>query len=58
MIANREDNKEKFELWYGNERYRTKDLEEYVRFLKNLLDEILYRVAHICKDIRKLEGRE
>ncbi len=58
MINKREDNKDKFELWYGTHKYRTKSLEQYVDFLKNLLDEILYYLAHICRDIRRLEGRQ
>ncbi len=58
MISKRVDNKDKFEVWYGTHRYMTKDLKQYVEFLKNLLDEILYCLAHVCRDIRRLEARE
>ncbi len=58
MINARQDSKDKFELWYGTHKYRTKSLEQYIFFLKNLLDEILLCLAHVCKDIRKLENRE
>ncbi len=58
MISDRQDNKDKFELWYGTHKYRTKSLEQYVVFLKCLLDETLYYLAHVCRDIRRLEDRE
>lgn len=57
-MAEREELKDLFDVWYGDGRYRTKSLSEYIVFLKNLLDEILYLMAHICRDIRRLEGRE
>jgi hypothetical protein len=57
-MRTREENKDNFDVWYGNHRYRTKDLKEYVIFLKHLLDEILYYLAYVCRDIRRLEGRE
>jgi hypothetical protein len=57
-MRTREENKDNFDVWYGDHRYRTKDLKEYVVFLKHLLDEILYYLAYVCRDIRRLEGRE
>jgi len=57
-MRTREQNKENFDTWYGDHRYRTKDLKEYVEFLKRLLDEMLYYLAYVCRDIRRLEGRE
>lgn len=57
-MINRDELKEQFEIWYGNDKYRTKSINEYVEFLKKLLDEILYCLAHVCRDIRILEGRQ
>lgn len=53
----REGNKENLDIWYGDHRFRTKNLKEYVEFQKNLLDEILVGIAHVCGDIAKIEQR-
>ncbi len=58
LEKDREQEKDKVDLWYGTHRYRTKDLKEYVVFLTNLLREIIYNLAFICRDIRVLEGRQ
>jgi hypothetical protein len=57
-MIDRQELKDKFQKWYGDDRFRTKSLPEYVEFLKRLLDEILYYLAHVCRDIRRLERRE
>jgi len=57
METDRLKNKELFDTWYGDDRFRSKSPAEYVEFLKNLLDEMLVHIAHLCRDIRKLEGR-
>lgn len=57
MSKDSREHKEDFDLWYGTHRFRTKNLNEYIRFLKNLLDEILLVLAYICRDIRNLENK-
>jgi hypothetical protein len=53
----REKNNENLEVWYGEYKYKTKDLKEYITFLTLLMDEVLIAIAHVCKDTRELEGR-
>lgn len=53
----RKENNDNLDIWYGCHRYRTKDLKEYAEFLTLLLDEVLIAIAHVCRDIRELEGR-
>ncbi len=58
MVTDRTENKELFEIWYGEHKFRTKNLKEYLLFMNFLFDEILLRLAHLCKGFRQLEGRE
>ena len=53
----RKGNNENLDVWYGCHRYRTKSLKEYIEYLTFLLDEVLIATAHVCRDIRVLEGR-
>lgn len=57
VSRNRKENNDNLDVWYGSHRYRTKSLEEYVSFLTLLMDEVLAAIAHVCRDIRALEGR-
>ncbi len=58
MIVSRDEKKEQFDVWYGDDRFRSKSLTEYVRFLRKLQTEVILQLAYICRDIRRLEGRE
>lgn len=57
-VEKRDEKKEQFDVWYGDDRFRSKSLVEYVRFLKNLQIEVIFQLAYVCRDIRRLEGRE
>ena len=50
--------KDNLDVWYGDHRYKSKNLKEYVTFLKLLLDEIILYLAYICRGVRRLEGRQ
>ena len=52
-----QQNEKNLELWYGSQRFRTKDLKEYIVYLTLLMDEVFASIAHVCRDIRELEGR-
>lgn len=53
----REKNSELLDVWYGDHRFRSKSVSEYTLFLRNLLHELLVCIAHVCRDIREIEGR-
>lgn len=50
-----------FNQWYQHHHHSsqpTRDLKNQVGFLTDALDETIFLLAHACKSIRALEGRE
>jgi len=54
---NLKQNERNLDTWYQHHKYRTKDIKEYITYLTLLLDEVLAHIAHVCREIRELEGR-
>jgi hypothetical protein len=50
-----------FNKWYQHHHHTTqptRDLKNQVGFLTDAMDEAIFLLAHACRDIRRLEGRE
>mgnify|MGYP003132260111 FL=1 len=61
MSAEMDKKFKEFNQWYQHHhatQQPTRDLGRQVAFLSDALDETIFLLAHACKSIRALEGRE